>query len=243
MPIPIFIQYGQSFRQYARGWFAMECPECECVRAFRCDTNVMSEQLYFISVREKEVGDIVTCDFCGSSFALDKGIEVPADSEWHRGERLQALVDRTAPELGQVEEREPTDEQIDTLLTCIRRQASMLKADAKPGIILGCIAGVVVCLSLGMLLRSAGVEFGEDGLAQGMFSVIAGLLAGSICGSILWNRRQARKLGRQLLTEAIIKHKLDRAQLAKVIDLNPSLPGWMRAAAGGGATTPGHAAQ
>ena len=233
MPIPIFIQYGQSFRQYARGWFAMECPECECVRAFLCEANVMSEQLYFINVREKDVGDIVTCDFCGSSFALDKGVDVRTDSEWRPGQPLQVLVDSTAPEFGEVQETGPTDEQLVTLLTCIKKKGSMLKADAMPGIILGCIAGVAVCLPLGMLLRAVGVEFGEDGVAQGMFSVIAGLLVGSIGGSILWNRHKARKLGRQLLTEAIMKHKLDRGQLAKVIDLDPSLPGWMRKAVGG----------
>ena len=165
-----------------------------------------------------------------------KGDELAVDTEWRRGDPLQALVDSTAPEFGEVEELDPTDEQVLGLLANIKRQAPFLTGEALPGIILGAIGVVVVGVLLGLLSHALGVECAPDSVKQAVISGVGGGFLGSIVGGLLWARRGAKTQGRVSLSHAIRKHKLDTGQVARVIDRNPSMPGWMRAAASGGAT-------
>jgi hypothetical protein len=221
----IGLYYTTRFRPPSKGWLAARCPKCNVVRAFACAANVMTENIRLIENAADDIGEIVTCDFCGSSFAFPKGTGLVVSRDWSRGQPLQALADATNPDLGHVSEPgEPTLEQLDALLASIRGQTAAIKVEAVPGVIIGGPCGGGLGLAVGLILWSAGcLVAGPDALGQGIVFLMGGAALGAGLGAWWWVSRQSREAAAELLAEALAKHRLNREKLRLAILNNPDL--------------------
>ena len=92
------VVYGTKRERLTKGWVAMACPRCQAVRPFLCEQLVDSAHIYFVEVSSREVGDFVTCDFCGTTFAVPDDVRVPSTAFWDPDKPFQELVDATAPQ-------------------------------------------------------------------------------------------------------------------------------------------------
>jgi hypothetical protein len=186
----------------------------------------MSEKIWFIEVNNQEVGEIITCDFCGSSFAMPKGVKLVVTNEWSPGQPLQKLVDATNPKLGRVAEpSEPSPEHLDALLVSVKERASAIKVEVGPGIAIGGLIGAGLGVAVGLTLHHCGLKLGQnDAFGQGFISLACGGVLGTLLGAIWWGRKSARGLAREMLREAIAKHRLDREKLRMAVLNNPAIP-------------------
>ena len=186
----------------------------------------MSEEIYFIEVARHKAGEIITCDFCGSSFAMPKGVELVVTNEWDPGQPLQDLVDATNPKLGRVTEpSEPSPEHLNALLVSVKERASAIKVGVGPGIIIGGLAGAALGIAVGLTLHHFGLKLGQnDAFGQGFISLACGGVLGTLLGAIWWGRKAARGQAREMLLEAIVRHRLNRERLRLAVLNNPAIP-------------------
>jgi hypothetical protein len=226
----IVIIHGKSYRRNLKGWVARECERCKSVQPFMVEDNIMTEHLYFIDVTKgKKVQEVLTCNFCGASFALEDGETSWAVRDWSPGQSLQKLVSRTASQLGIISMPEkPTEEMLIGLLTTARERASVLKGDVLPGVVMGGIAGGAAGVPVALYLRANKiVETRIDELGFGMVGCMIGIAAGALVGAFLWARWRARRVALGFLREACKKHKLDRGDLIGAARRGARMPGWM----------------
>ena len=54
----MIIHYARKHKQEFKGWIAWACPRCRAVRAFSCAANVLSEELMFVELSSRKVGEI-----------------------------------------------------------------------------------------------------------------------------------------------------------------------------------------
>ena len=85
------IVYKKTFHLDPKGWVAFPCPSCERVQPFMLSDNIRTEEVYCIVIKQKTVYEIITCEFCGTSLALEKGTSLPSDFSWRPSEGLQFL--------------------------------------------------------------------------------------------------------------------------------------------------------
>lgn len=221
MPIPIVIVWG-SRDSFARlGWTARKCPRCQKVQPFEAFHQTRAHHIYYITVQKEEKGTIVACDFCDSTFALEKSETPKFDAKWSRSLGLEALVRTTNPGLPVTPKTKPSDQELFALLESTNEKGSVLGKDISRPLLLG---AVVSALVLGPLLagaRELGIISGLDSLGYGMLGAMVGGLVGGTVWAIVSGRRKARAIMLDALRRAMGKHRLDVATLRGALSMRP----------------------
>jgi hypothetical protein len=214
IPIPI---YQKELKLHFKGWIALPCPRCQRVQAFTCEEQTQQDSLVLVPVAETKVDEVVTCDFCLSSFGLGRKTDLTRSlyHGWKHSEGLQALVYKTNPQLGAVTETvEPSDAEFMALLLSIREKTSVCRADTTAGMWAGLFAGMVVLGPLGWSFYALGwVNLGADSFGHGFLFTLLGAPAGAVLGACLQGRMQKRKRILELFRKGVKRRKVDPSRL------------------------------
>lgn len=226
----MFLHLAQRYQLVFKGWTARTCPRCSTARAFSCWSKMLSQEINFVQVSNKEVCKVLACEFCAGTLDLPKREEPAVSTEWNPALALQDLADETNPQLGRIPApKEPTPEQLGALLLVIKERTTgfrtRLKVAGPLGTVIGLAAGAALGLGLGVALFHAGVRLGsDDPLELYCYSLLAGAGLGGTLGGALSARKTLREQSRLMLREAIAKHKLDCERLRLAVLNNPSIP-------------------
>jgi hypothetical protein len=227
----LIIIHGSKRERLTQGWLAAECLRCQTVRPFVVEQIHVTKHIYFVETSTEQVAAIMTCDFCGTTYAVDPDLHLPTDAFWTPQQPLQELVDKTAPQLGQVRPPDkPTDEQLRALVASVKERASGRLELLSPGGYLGGIGGALSCVAASACLHGRGlVVWVNDGFLQGLLAFLAGGIIGAISGAVGERMLRRRKRAAKLFAEAIERHGLD---LTRIEDLmrTDGRPGWLLAA-------------
>ncbi|MCK5801597.1 MAG: hypothetical protein KAI66_02135 [Lentisphaeria bacterium] len=197
------------------GWTARECPDCKCVQPIRvldCQHrwDDMGENWY------ERQGWLLRCGFCRNEYLHPVRPEL--HREWEAEDDLQALVDRTNPELGRIDPRtEHSDAELRALLRGIEHHAHRMPfREAGAGMLPGAIVGGTCGLVLGLV--SSLLLFLSNAPDQAAFPVLSGccvtgLVSGVLLGVRLRKRRLRSEWFVQQLQEACATHQLILSQI------------------------------
>jgi len=213
----IFV-WGKDYEHEFKGWTAQECPRCKRVQPFLCEETFQKDQAYFITLATTKIAEAITCDFCGTTLALQD--ELPCVPDWDPSfGTLQELVESTNPELGRVEKTgEPTDDELLAVLTAARERATMLSKAASGGHWLGALCGALIAGGAAWGLWRLGVRFPSGKLpGQVLLAAVGGLVIGIVIGGILGRRYEARRALQEELRSVIEKHDLDVERLRRLV--------------------------
>ncbi len=217
MPIPLVIVYGHKDSFALLGWTARQCPRCKRPRPFECFSQTRSEHIYFIQLSSKDIGQIVVCDFCDSSYALGKSEQAKTDTKWRRNDEFSALISSTSPSLPITEyNKNPSDYEIRALLESLNEKGSVVSRDISKPLAIGAIVSAPVGGILLGGLSAIGLLSGLDTFGWAALGVIFGGGVGGTVWAILTGRRIAREIMLDSLKRSVTKHRLDRNQLLKV---------------------------
>jgi hypothetical protein len=211
----IVVIRGKSVERYTKGWTALPCPRCKKIQPFVCEDAYQSKSLYFVEYANSKIGELITCNFCGTSYATKEGLAIDIDTFWDPSQGLQVLVDKTNPELGKVPTQDGhTDDELLALLMSIKDESSLFKKDVTPGVILGGIAGVAFAVLLGII----GVF--HEGPGDNISFVFIPPALGAVAGALWWGRREKRKVIDGALNVAVSRHSINTRNLARVCRAN-----------------------
>lgn len=211
-----------------KGWTAWQCNQCKRVLPFRVYDRHASHSFYFVEVWSSH--DIfAVCNFCENAIGFSERPRIL--QKWNEEMGVQALVDATCPELGQVDAAvKPTETQMKALLNSLSRWAGQgnYTQEVGLGIVAGGILGIPIGMGIGWLLHKMGamnnIKEGQ-GLMIGLFAF--GCCIGcAIAGWIYDARRRYRRRLRQALEGAIERHQLDVTVFLNVAQASshPSVP-------------------
>jgi hypothetical protein len=218
MSFPIVVIYGHKVETDDLGWIADFCPRCNKVQPFSIYEKIRTDHIYFIDVSKREIGKILTCDFCETSYAAPRGTVLKTDLHWRKEHGFPSLVTRTNPTFGIIPHfSSPTASEMEALLLSIRERGKFYDRDVKGGIILGGFAGASTMAIIGGLLGLLGMIFGPDIFGQIVLSVFLGGIIGAIVGAIYDSRGQSIKAISNGLEYFMYKHNISVHSLQSAI--------------------------
>lgn len=227
MDIPLIIIYGHRIGLDRMGWTARRCPRCQKVQAFECFDQWKSNHIYFIHGKAKSISLIVICNFCETSYGLAprsaEAKEMKFTRVWMRAEGLNALVEKTNPQLGYVPAADkPGRQELFALLESANERASPFKIDAKPGFVRGGIIGALSLAVLLPLLYLVGLlNVGIDAFGYVMLGAIIGFFLGGILGALKFKWDYSKQLIEEILVAAMDRHSLTLPTLERTLKHYP----------------------
>jgi hypothetical protein len=230
MPIPIVIVWGSRDSLTPLGWTAQRCPRCQKVQPFEASHQSRAHHIYFIEVRKEEIGTILACDFCDSTYALKTSETPKIDAQWKRSNGLESLVRATSPNLLPLPPKsKPTDQELLALLESTDEKGKVLGKDISKPYGIGMVVSGLILGPLGAWLRSIDVlGNGLDAFGWGFLGVIVGGGLGGIVWAIIDGRRKARAMMLGSLRRAMVKHWLYATTLRDICARHPNRLGRVR---------------
>lgn len=235
MCIPIIVVYGYRKTLEPLGWTARACHRCRRVQAFEAYEQMQENHIYYIHGKAKSIGRVVICDFCETSIGLKPKSKEAKDMimtrMWKRQEGLQALIDKTNPQLGQIRiPDKPTREELFALLESVNERTNPYQIDTGGGgSFLGGVVGAVAGALLFLALHVIGVVTGVDSLGAGLLGAVLGTMAGVIVGTFKVKFQRARDLAQEILVASMQRNSITLDTLERALKHHPKSLKYARA--------------
>jgi hypothetical protein len=174
--------------------------------------------------KEKSVGQVLTCSFCDTGFGVDPKIQgaLKIDSTWKRMDGLQALVDKTNPQLGKVPvSDQPSREELFALLESVNERSNPYKLETGGGFVKGAIIGGLGLGLFSLLLTKLGLGIGLDEFGATFLGGLIGIFAGGIVSSFKAKFNYARDLAEEILIDAMHRNDLTVQMLKRALKHHP----------------------
>jgi hypothetical protein len=227
MSIPIILVYGYRRTMEPLGWTARMCNRCRRVQPFEAYEQMQSNHIYYIHGKAKSIARIVICDFCETSIGLKpkskEAKDMMVSGTWKRKDGLQALVDATNPQLGQIRIPEkPTREELFALLESVNERTNPYSIDTggSGAFLAGVVGGAAGALLL-LGLNAIGFIMALDSLGFGMLGAVLGVLAGIVVGTVKEKFKRARDLAQEILVASMQRNSITLDTLERALKHHP----------------------
>jgi hypothetical protein len=165
---------------------------------------------------------VIQCSFCGTGYSVKQKGALKFDRYWKRMDGVQALVDRTNPQFGNIPASDrPSREELFALLESVNERSNPFTLNAGRGWLKGAVVGGIACAILFVLLYELAIGPFPNVFGAAMLGVMLGGFAGSIVTTVQTKFRYARSLAEEILIDSMHRNSISVEMLKRALKHHP----------------------